>query len=79
MIILTMSHQTTNRDDLYLNDFHRKWDEECEKENARVRSMYFSAEYLRAQSQRMNELVQKQREELRRKRKNSSKGGQYHW
>ena len=60
----------------YLNDFHRKWNEACEKENARVMSMRFSHEYLRAQSQRMNELVQKEREELRRKRKNSSKSGQ---
>jgi type IV secretory pathway VirB4 component len=63
-------------DDRYLNDFHREWDKACEKENERVRSMHFTHEYAKAQSERMNALVQKQREEKRRKRKNASKGKQ---
>ena len=71
-----MSHQTTNTDDGYLNDFHREWDKACEKENERVQSMHFTHEYLKAQSERMNALVQKQREEERRKRKEASKGKQ---
>ena len=65
--------------DQFLNDFHRRHYEACEKENARVQSMRYSHEYLKAQSQRMNELVQKEREELRRKRKNSQKVGNSHW
>ena len=30
------------RDDNYLNDFHKEWDERCMKENARVLSMHFT-------------------------------------
>ncbi len=71
-----MSDQTTDTDDLFFNDFHRRHYEECMKENARVQSMCFSHEYLKAQSQRMAELVRKEREESRRRRKSSSKDGQ---
>ena len=65
-------------DDLYLNDFHREWDKKCEEENARVASMRFSNEYLKAQSERMERLCREQseKERLRRRKKNSSKSGQ---
>ncbi len=71
-----MSDQTTDTDDLFFNDFHRRHYEECMKENARVQSMCFSPEYARAQSQRMAELVRKEREESRKRKKKSSKDGQ---
>jgi glycosylphosphatidylinositol transamidase (GPIT) subunit GPI8 len=67
---------TITDDDLFLNDFHREHYYACEKENERVQSMHFTHEYAKAQSERMNALVQKQREEERRKRKNASKGGE---
>ena len=65
-----MSHLTTSTDDGYLNDFHRKWNEECMKERERTLSMHFSHEFLKAQSDRMNELV-RQEEDLSRQRRKS--------
>ena len=49
-----------------------------EEENARVASMRFSHEYLKAQSERMERLCREQseKERLRRRKKNSSKSGQ---
>lgn len=73
-----MSRQTTHTDDLYLNDFHRQWDEECEKSNAIMRSTGFSHAFAKAQSERL-EAAWRERERaerLRRKRKSSSKDGQ---
>ena len=49
----------------YINEFHRKHTEACERENERVRSMHFTAEFLRAQTKRMEELVRKQEEKER--------------
>ena len=66
-----MSHLTTHTDDDYLNDFHREWNERCMKERERTQSMRFTHEYAKAQSDRMNELVRKQEEELRKSRKKS--------
>lgn len=66
-----MSHQETHTDDGYLNDFHRQWNERCMKERERTLSMRFSHEFLKAQSDRMNELVRQEEERLRSERKNS--------
>lgn len=68
-----MQHPKDSTDDGYLNDFHREWDERCLKENEAMKSRHFSAEYLRAQSQRMRELVRLQEEVLRKQRRSSSK------
>ena len=69
--------QLTMKDsyDLFLNDFQREHYFRCLEEDKRVASMHYSAEFARAQSRRMDELVRKEREELRRKRKNSQKSG----
>ena len=32
---------------VYLNDFHREWNEQCMKENARVQSMRFSHAFMK--------------------------------
>ena len=66
-----MSHPTDHTDDDYLNDFHRERNERCMKERERTQSMRFTYEYAKAQSDRMNELVRKQEEELRKNRKKS--------
>ncbi len=65
-------------DDRFINDFHREHYYRCQAENERVKSMHFTVEFARAQSQRMDELVRKQEEELRLKRKNSPSIGQKH-
>jgi TolA-binding protein len=62
-------------DDCFINDFQREHYYRCQKENERVRSMHFTFEYAKAQSERMDELVRKQEEEEL-KRKNSLKAGQ---
>lgn len=56
-----MLHDTIRipRDDEYLSEFHKQWNEACMKERERTLSMRFTAEYLRAQSQRMDALVRK--------------------
>ena len=41
------------------------------RKDAKMPPMHFTHEFLRAQSQRMNELVRQEEERLRRKRKNS--------
>ena len=46
-------------DDEYFSDFHKLWNETCMKERERTLSIRFTAEYLRAQSQRMDALVKK--------------------
>ena len=66
-----MSHQEEDTYDVYINDFHREWNERCLETNEKTRLMHLSPEFLRAQSQRMNELVRQEEERLRRKRKNS--------
>ena len=66
-----MLHQEINTDDVYLNDFHREWNKRCLETDAKMPPMHFTHEFLRAQSQRMNELVRQEEERLRRKRKNS--------
>ena len=58
----------------YLNEFHKQWNEACEKENERIKSKRYSHEYAKAQSERLEALVEKQEEEERktkRKKKNS--------
>ena len=63
------------REDGYLNDFHRAWDEKCIKEDKerwalmQSKGMRYSAEFLRAQSQRMDELVRQEEERLGKERK----------
>ena len=69
-------HQETHTDDGYLNDFHREWNERCMKTNEKIRSMRYTHEYLKAQSQRMDALVKAEEERLRAERKKRSKGGQ---
>ncbi len=59
-------------DGIYLNDFHREWNERCMQERLRTLSMHFSPEYLRAQSERMDALV-RQQEEYERKNRNKTK------
>ena len=44
---------------VYRNEFHKQWNEECERESARMRSMRYSAEYARAQSLRMDAVIKK--------------------
>lgn len=46
-------------DEEYINEFHKQWNEACMKERERTQSMIFSAEYLRAQSQRMDAVIKK--------------------
>ncbi len=58
----------------YLNEFHKQWNEACEKTNERMKSKHFTHEYAKAQSERLEALVKKQEEEERktkRKKKNS--------
>lgn len=66
-----MSEFRTLTEDGYLNDFHRQWNERCMRENERVKSMRFSHEYAKAQSERMKELIRQEEERLRKKRKKS--------
>ena len=66
-----MSHQETHTDDGYLNDFHRQWNESCMRENERVASMHLSHAFLKAQSERMKELVRQEEERSRKRRKKS--------
>ena len=47
----------------YLNEFHKQWNEACEKENEQVKSKRYSHEYAKAQIERMEALVKKQAEE----------------
>ena len=69
-----MEHNEEERDDCYLNDFHKEWNEACMKENERILSgKAYSAEIMRAQSQRMDALVKAEEERLREERKNRSK------
>ena len=72
---------TMFREDGYLNDFHRAWDEKCIKDNKerwalmQSKGMRYTAEFARAQSQRMDELVRQEEERLRKERKKGSKAG----
>lgn len=68
-----MPLQRIPKDDEYLNEFHKQWNEDCMRENEIMQSMHYSAEYLREQSRRLQEQIQKEEDELQRKRKNSSK------
>lgn len=67
------------REDGYLNDFHKAWNEKCIKDDEERRAlmqakgMRYTAEFLRAQSQRMDALVRQEEEMLRGKRKKRSK------
>lgn len=62
-------------DDVYLNDFHREWNERCMKANEEMQSMHFSHAFAKAQSERMAALVRKEREKQRSGRKSSSNSG----
>ena len=75
VFLLAMSKQITDREDNYLNDFHRKWNEQCMQENARVLSMRFSHAYMKAASDRMNALVRQEEERLKKEnnKRNNSK------
>ena len=69
-------HQRIPSDDEYLNEFHKKWNEDCMQGIEQMRSMRFSPEYLRAQSKALErswrEIEAKEREQKQR-RKNFSK------
>ena len=60
-------------DEDYLNDFHRQWVERSLERRALRQSKRYTHEQLKAQSQRMDELVRKQEEEERRKRKTKTR------
>ena len=60
-----MQHQTIHTDDEYLNDFHRERVEQLRERAASRQSMRFSHEFAKAQSDRMNALVQQEEERLR--------------
>ena len=45
---------------VYRNEFHKQWNEACERENERIRSMRYSAEHARAQSLRMDAVIKKE-------------------
>ena len=64
-----MQHLRIPSDEEYLNDFHKKWNEACMKANEQTASMHYSAEFARAQSQRMDALVKQEEEKLRASRK----------
>lgn len=72
---------TMFREDGYLNDFHRAWDEKCIKDDKerwalmQSKGMHYTAEFARAQSQRMDELVRQEEERLKEERKKRSKAG----
>lgn len=68
MSTYTMSQQT-NHTDVYLNDFHKAWVERSREKRALRQSMRYSHEFAKAQSDRMNALVQKEEERLRIARK----------
>lgn len=69
------------REDGYLNDYHKAWNEKCIKDDEEHRAlmqakgMRYTAEFLRAQSQRMDALVRQEEEMLRGKRKKRPKDG----
>lgn len=69
------------REDGYLNDFHKAWNEKCIKDDKehwasmQAKGMCYTAEFLRAQSQRMDALVRQEEEMLRGKRKKRPKDG----
>ena len=69
------------REDGSLNDFHKAWNEKCIKDDEEHRAlmqakgMRYTAEFLRAQSQRMDALVRQEEEMLRGKRKKRPKDG----
>lgn len=44
-------------DEEYLNEFHKKWNEDCMKERERTQSMHFSHEYAMMQSRRLAEIA----------------------
>ena len=54
-----MTKKRLPSDEEYINEFHKQWNEACMKERERTQSMRFSAEFLRAQSQRLRALVEK--------------------
>ena len=60
-------------EDGYLNDFHRAWNEKCIKDDKerwalmQSKGMHYTAEFARAQSQRMDELVRQEEERAQRK------------
>ena len=47
-------------DEEYLNEFHKQWNEACRKERERTQALCFSVEYLRAQSQRLKAVIEKE-------------------
>ncbi len=70
-----MSDERTERDDVFINDFHREQYLRCKATDERMKSKHYTVEFARAQSKRMKELVRKAEEEMRKKKK-SSKAGQ---
>lgn len=47
-------------DEEYLNEFHKQWNEACMKERERTQALCFSVEYLRAQSQCLKAVIEKE-------------------
>lgn len=72
-------HQRIPMDDEYLNEFHKKWNEDCMREVERTQSTRYSHEYLKAQSEKLERSwreIEAREKEQKRKRKSSSKDGQ---
>ena len=60
----------------FLNDFEREHYFRCKEVDERMKSMHYTVEFAKAQSQRWDELVRKAEEESKLKKKNSSKSEQ---
>ncbi len=61
--------KTDLSDDIYLNEFHKKWCEDCAESIRQMQSMPFTAEQARAQSKRLESLWRAEEEEKKAKRK----------
>ncbi len=55
-----------------LNDFEREHYFRCKEEDERVKSMHYSVEFAKAQSQRWEELVRKAEEESKLKKRRAA-------
>lgn len=47
-------------DEEYINEFHKQWNKACMKERERTQALCFSVEYLRAQSQCLKAVIEKE-------------------
>ena len=76
MLSTAMSCIRIPTDEEYLNDFHKKWNEACLRERERTKSMHFTHEYAKAQSDRLEAHCRMSDEEYERLRKQRLKAKQ---